>query len=158
MKQYEEKLKKFICDNDIKAEHLTFNQSCHSVKEAALAVNADCEDFVKNICMISDGNSTGNLDNDHAHGDDHTYHTHGDDHTPDVPDNYNHNHAHDTPALIVAIIKGEDKVDKKKVAEIVQNKVKMAKPSEILEKTGYPCGGTPSFGYNARFLVDERVL
>jgi prolyl-tRNA editing enzyme YbaK/EbsC (Cys-tRNA(Pro) deacylase) len=34
----------------------------------------------------------------------------------------------------------------------------MATPDEILEKTGYPCGGTPSFGYEAMFLVDPRVM
>jgi len=29
---------------------------------------------------------------------------------------------------------------------------------EILEKTGYPCGGTPSFGYEAKFLIDPKVI
>ena len=29
---------------------------------------------------------------------------------------------------------------------------------EILKKTGYPCGGTPSFGYNAEFLIDPKVM
>jgi prolyl-tRNA editing enzyme YbaK/EbsC (Cys-tRNA(Pro) deacylase) len=28
----------------------------------------------------------------------------------------------------------------------------------MLEKSGYPCGGTPSFGYSARFLIDEKVM
>jgi prolyl-tRNA editing enzyme YbaK/EbsC (Cys-tRNA(Pro) deacylase) len=36
--------------------------------------------------------------------------------------------------------------------------VRIARPDEILGKTGYPCGGTPSYGYEARFLIDERVL
>jgi Cys-tRNA(Pro)/Cys-tRNA(Cys) deacylase len=36
--------------------------------------------------------------------------------------------------------------------------VRIATPEEIIERTGYPCGGTPSYGYPARFLVDERVL
>jgi len=35
MKQYAEKLKKFLVDQDIEAEQLTFTQSCHTVKEAA---------------------------------------------------------------------------------------------------------------------------
>lgn len=34
----------------------------------------------------------------------------------------------------------------------------LATPGEILEKTGYPCGGTPSFGYQAMFLVDPKVM
>ena len=50
---YEEKLKEFIRENHIQAEHLSFDQSCHSVAEAALAVHATAEDFVKNICLIT---------------------------------------------------------------------------------------------------------
>ncbi len=34
----------------------------------------------------------------------------------------------------------------------------MATPEEILAKTGYPCGGTPPFGYQATFLIDPRVM
>jgi len=28
----------------------------------------------------------------------------------------------------------------------------------MLEKTGYPAGGTPPFGFDATFLMDERVF
>lgn len=52
MSEYEEKLRKYIADHNIKAELLTFKQSTHSVAEAATAVGADAEDFVKSICMI----------------------------------------------------------------------------------------------------------
>ena len=31
MNPYEEKIKKYIKDNNIKAEHLSFETSCHSV-------------------------------------------------------------------------------------------------------------------------------
>ena len=34
----------------------------------------------------------------------------------------------------------------------------MANPDEILEATGFPCGGVPSFGYDATFLMDSRVM
>ncbi len=34
----------------------------------------------------------------------------------------------------------------------------IATPDEILAKTDYPCGGTPSFGYDAVFLIDKRFL
>ena len=37
MDVYEEKLKRFIETNGITAEHLSFEQSCHSVAEAAEA-------------------------------------------------------------------------------------------------------------------------
>lgn len=118
MNNYEDKIKKYIKENNIKAEHLVFQQSCHSVADAAKAVNANPEDFVKNICLID------NKDN-----------------------------------LIVAIVKGEDKVDLNKIAELLKiQKPRMATPSEILEKTKYPCGGTPSFGYNATFLIDNKIM
>lgn len=57
MNPYEEKIKKYIKDNNIKAEHLSFETSCHSVEEAVQAVKASAEDFVKNICLIdNEGN------------------------------------------------------------------------------------------------------
>lgn len=33
-----------------------------------------------------------------------------------------------------------------------------ATPDEILLYTGYPCGGTPSFGFDATFIIDPKVL
>ncbi len=62
-------------------------------------------------------------------------------------------------ALIVGIVKGEDRVSTSRVAKLLGvAEVRIASPDEILEKTGYPCGGTPSYAYQARFLIDERVL
>jgi len=118
MNEFEEKIKKFIQDNNIEAEHLSFKQSCHSVEEAARAANVTREDFIKNICLID---SQGNL--------------------------------------IVAIVKGEDKANMKRVAKALNiEKTRLATPDEILEKTGYPCGGVSSFGYQAKFLIDPRVM
>lgn len=118
MNIYEEKLKEFLQTNNIKAQHLSFNQSCHSVEEAARAANARPQDFVKNICMID---SKGNL--------------------------------------IVAIVKGEDRASTKQVGKVLNiERPRTATPDEILEKTGYPCGGTPSFGYQAQFLIDPKVM
>ena len=118
MNEYEAKLMKYIKDNKISAEHLSFKQSCHSVEEAAQSANASKEDFVKNICLI---NSDGDL--------------------------------------IVAIIKGEDKVDISKIEKKYNTKkLRFATKQEILDKTGYPCGGTPSFGSKAKFLIDSKVM
>jgi prolyl-tRNA editing enzyme YbaK/EbsC (Cys-tRNA(Pro) deacylase) len=62
-------------------------------------------------------------------------------------------------SIVVAIVKGEDRVDTSRVAKFLGvKKVRIATAEEMLEKTGYPCGGTPSFGYSAQFLVDERVM
>ena len=52
MREYEEKLRAIIEERGIDAEHLSFNQSCHSVAEAANTVGAEPEDFVKSICMV----------------------------------------------------------------------------------------------------------
>lgn len=118
MNKYEENLKKFIKTNNIQGQHLCFDQSCHSVEDAAKATNASPHDFVKNICMIdNDGN------------------------------------------LIVAIVKGEDRASTSRVKKALKiERPRTATPDEILEKTGYPCGGTPSFGYHARFLIDPKVM
>lgn len=115
---YEEKLKDFIRQHRLEAEHLSFEVSCHSVAEAAQAVGADPTDLVKNICLIgADGQ------------------------------------------LIVAIVKGEDRASASRSAKVLDLAgARPATATEILELTGYPCGGTPSFGYPAFFLVDDRVL
>ena len=111
-------MKKFLQTKNIQGQHLSFNQSCHSVEEAARAANASPKDFVKNICMID---NNGNL--------------------------------------IVAIVKGEDRASTSRVEKALNiERPRTAMPEEILEKTGYPCGGTPSFGYQAKFLIDPRVM
>jgi len=118
MHSYKEKIKKYLKDNHIKAEHLSFETSCHSVEEAAEAVNASAEDFVKNICLI---NKEGNL--------------------------------------IVAIVKGEDRASTQKIGKVLGiERPRTADPQEILEKTGFICGGVPSFGYVATFLIDPKVM
>lgn len=60
---------------------------------------------------------------------------------------------------IIAIVKGEDRVSMSRVAKALQiERPRTAEPEEMLAKTGYPCGGTPSFGYAARFLIDPKVM
>ncbi|SNB45318.1 aminoacyl-tRNA deacylase [Geobacter sp. DSM 9736] len=64
-----------------------------------------------------------------------------------------------TGRLIVAIVKGEDRADRRRVGDLLGEKApRLAKSEEILERTGYPCGGTPPFGFEATFIVDERVM
>lgn len=117
MIQYERKLRDYIRENDIPAEHIHFDESCHSVADAAKAASCSSDDLVKNICMISDGR------------------------------------------LVVAIVKGEDRVSTSLVGSALGTKVlRIATPDEILSFSGYPCGGVPSFGYDAVFLIDSRVM
>ena len=111
MNPYEEKIKKYIKNNNIKAEHLSFEISCHSVEEAVQAVHSSAENFVKNICLIdNEGN------------------------------------------LIVAIVKGEDRASTKKIGKVLGiERPRTANPQEILAKTGFICGGVPSFDIRLHF-------
>lgn len=116
---YEARLRSLIAQNGWKIEHLSFEESTHSVAEAARVVHAEPEDLVKNICLI----------------------------TPD-------------DRLVVAIVKGEDRVSVENVALALglDGKPRLATAEEILARTGYPMGGTPSFGFDGLFLMDERVF
>jgi len=118
MNSYEQRLCAYLAEQQIQAEHLSFDQPCHSVAEAARAVNASPEELVKSICLLdSDGQ------------------------------------------LITAIVKGEDRVSVSRTARALQKEgLRLATPEEILSKTGYPCGGTPSCGYQAMFLIDPKVM
>lgn len=61
--------------------------------------------------------------------------------------------------LIVAIVKGEDRVSMSRIAKALNiDMPRIASENEILEKAGYPCGGVPSFGFEAVFIVDPKVL
>ncbi len=115
---YEDKLKQYIAEHHILAEHLSFVQSCHSVAEAAQAARVTPQDFIKSICMLDE-----------------------------------------TGRLVVAIVKGEDRASTGKTAQAAGVKsLRLATPDEMLLLTGYPCGGTPPFGFPAVFLMDERVF
>lgn len=118
MDTFEQRLQTYLQEQQIRAEHLLFDQPCHSVAEAARAANASPHELVKSICLLD-----------------------GDD------------------QLITAIVKGEDRVSISRIARALQREgLRLATPEEILERTGYPCGGTPSFGYQAMFLVDPKVM
>lgn len=115
---FELSLKKYIQENEIEAEHLIFQECCHSVEEAVKASGATPEAFVKNICLI----------NDKGH-------------------------------LVVAIVRGKDSVSSSRIGKALNCEApRTALPEEILRKSGYPCGGVPSFGYEAQFLIDPKVL
>lgn len=114
----EERLKKFLERKGIQAEHFHFEDSCHSVKEAAKAANISADEIIKNICMISPEGE-----------------------------------------IFVAIARGKDGISISRVEEASGiKKIRVATPQEILEKTSYPCGGVPSFGYSAKFFIDFKVM
>ncbi|MCB1074421.1 MAG: YbaK/EbsC family protein [Simkania sp.] len=118
MLDYEEKLKQYMNEHQVEGSHLSFEVSCHSIAQAAEAVNGNSSDFVKNVCMMTSDDQ-----------------------------------------LIVAIVGGEGSASSKKVGKVLGiDRPRLATPEEILKKTGYPCGGTPSFGFSAIFLIDPKVL
>jgi Cys-tRNA(Pro)/Cys-tRNA(Cys) deacylase len=53
MSSYDNKLRKYVAENGVNAEVISFEQSTHSVAEAAETVGAEPEDFVKSICMVT---------------------------------------------------------------------------------------------------------
>ena len=65
----------------------------------------------------------------------------------------------DDGKLVVAIVKGEDNASSKKVGKALNiERPRPATPEEILALSGFPCGGTPSFGFSAIFLIDPKVM
>jgi Cys-tRNA(Pro)/Cys-tRNA(Cys) deacylase len=118
MEKYEKRMKQYIEENNLKAEHYVLSDSCHSVEEAAQTMNASPDEFVKNICLIDE------------YGD-----------------------------SIVAIVKGEDRASTSRIGKALNiTRPRLANPLEILELTGFPVGGVPSFGFKSVFLVDPKVV
>jgi Cys-tRNA(Pro)/Cys-tRNA(Cys) deacylase len=61
--------------------------------------------------------------------------------------------------LVVGIVKGENRVSLRRVAQALDVELpRLAYANEIVELTGYEFGGTPSWGFEAIFLVDSRVM
>jgi Cys-tRNA(Pro)/Cys-tRNA(Cys) deacylase len=61
--------------------------------------------------------------------------------------------------VIVAIVKGEDRASTSRVGKALGiERPRVASPDEVLDLTGFPVGGTPGFGFDAKFLLDPRVL
>jgi prolyl-tRNA editing enzyme YbaK/EbsC (Cys-tRNA(Pro) deacylase) len=118
MSHYENTLLAYIREHQIECQHFVFEQSTHSVDEAAHAAGAAAQDFVKSVCLISKRGQ-----------------------------------------VVVAVVKGEDRADRAAVQALAGvGKLGIASANEMLERTGYPAGGAPPFGFNALFFVDERAL
>ncbi len=115
---YEIRLRAHMQALQMSAQHLMFDQSCHSVVEAALAAGVTERDFVKTICLSSKSGR-----------------------------------------MVAIVVKGEDRANRQAAQHALGlGKLSIASPREMLERTGYPAGGTPPFGFDAVFLIDERVL
>ncbi len=61
--------------------------------------------------------------------------------------------------LIVAILPGAERASTTRVGKALEMPPpRMATADEVLARSGYPAGGTPSFGFSARFVVDPQVM
>jgi len=54
---------------------------------------------------------------------------------------------------VVAIISGDRKVDSAKLQEVAGTKLRIAKPTEVKERTGFPIGGVPPFPHGEEVTV-----
>ena len=118
MNEGEEKIKNFLNKRNVLCEFFKFSESCHSVAQAADALNTNPNEIIKNICLIDEESNP-----------------------------------------IIAIVIGEDRVSTKRVAKALNiQRPKVADSSEIIKKTGFHCGATPSFGFNAKFLIDTNII
>ena len=61
--------------------------------------------------------------------------------------------------LIVAIVLADSRASTSRVAKALDiDRPRLATIDEVFIKTGYPAGGVPSFSYEAKYLVDEKVM
>jgi len=61
---------------------------------------------------------------------------------------------------VLVILLGKDKIDFKKIKEILDVKdVRLAEPEEVFEATGYAVGGVPPISiYGVKTLLDKKVI
>ena len=65
----------------------------------------------------------------------------------------------DDDNLIVAIVNGKDRASTSRVAKALgTSRPRIAEPQEVMEITGFPVGGTPPLGFEATFIMDERIF
>lgn len=115
---FEKKLADYCAAKGLQCEPFYFEESTHSVAEAAKAAKCREQDLVKNICLV-----------DEAGG------------------------------LVVAIVRGDKRLDKKKLEELIGGKLVFCTPEQVLSLTGFPAGGVPSLGLvgRGRIFVDSLV-
>ncbi len=59
---------------------------------------------------------------------------------------------------VIAIVPAMARVDRKKVKELCGSRIKIAGSDEVLQLTGYPAGGVPPFGFQARVYIDISLI
>ncbi|OIO26571.1 hypothetical protein AUJ14_01485 [Candidatus Micrarchaeota archaeon CG1_02_55_22] len=60
--------------------------------------------------------------------------------------------------LVVAILRGDSRLDKAKLEQLVGERLSFCSAEQVLEKTGYPAGGVPSLGLTGRIFIDALIV
>ncbi|TAL46801.1 YbaK/EbsC family protein [archaeon] len=59
---------------------------------------------------------------------------------------------------IVGMVPAEFRVSISQLCRAVDEDIELCSPKESLERTGYPVGGMPCFGYDAIVVIDNKVF
>lgn len=63
--------------------------------------------------------------------------------------------------VVLAIVTGTSRVNRRRLSDVAGlGSLSLASPDVVLERTGYPAGGTPPVGHATRLdvIVDQRVM
>lgn len=113
----EEKLKKYIKEHDIKAEHLRFDKTLHTVQDTLNATGFPIELITKSMIFKDNAGRT-----------------------------------------IVGMVSAEFRVSQSSLSKVLGAEVSFCSAEESYERTGYPVGGMPCFGYDAIVIMDPKIL
>jgi len=114
----EEKLKKFIRDNGINAEHIRYEKSLHTVQDLLEVTGLDLELITKTMIFKNKEGKT-----------------------------------------IAAMVPAKFRVSSTRIGEVLKAEPpEMTNPDEAYERTGYPVGGMPCFGYDSILIIDPKVI
>ena len=61
-------------------------------------------------------------------------------------------------STIAALVPAMFRVSSSKLAAALEQSVRFATPEEVYERTGYPIGGMPCFGFECTLLADPRIF
>ncbi|MBU3896473.1 MAG: YbaK/EbsC family protein [Nanoarchaeota archaeon] len=113
----EEKLKNYIKEHDIKAEHLHFNKTLHTVQDTLNVTGFPIELITKSMIFKDK-----------------------------------------TDRTIVGMAPAEFRVSQSGLSKVLGVEVSFCSVEESYERTGYPIGGMPCFGYDAIVIMDPKIL
>jgi Cys-tRNA(Pro)/Cys-tRNA(Cys) deacylase len=114
----EEKLKRFIKEQGIRAEHLRFGESLHTVQDTLRVTGFDLDNITKTMIFKGQDGRT-----------------------------------------VAAVVPAKFRVSVSALCEATGiEELELANPNEAYERTGYPVGGMPCFGYEAILVADPAIF